>query len=166
MGNMNVGTKILTASLLCFCGGNVLAQGSRYTDRCTVNFVNVTGIKTSDFENDTAPNLKERKLGTFDPVVNEEELTTRSFRLPNTKLYVIASVWYTDESMGGEDSQDSIMLQLTISPKPKRDIFAGLQFAEAEVLSRNFEVARATTIYKSRGRSFLITMECRRHRLP
>ena len=143
-----------------------MAQEIRYADRCTVGVANVTGIKISDLENDTAPNLKMKELGTFDTVIYEEELTTKSFRLPQTNLFVVASVWYTDESMAGENSQDSVSLQLTISPAPKRDILSGLQFAEAEVLSKHFEVARVTTIYKMRRRSFYIVMECRKHSRP
>ena len=157
---------ILAAMLLTFYAGDVLAQDIRYADRCTVGVADVKGIKTSDLENDTAPKLKFKELGTFDTVIYEEELTTKSFRLPNTKLYVVASVWYTDESMAGENSQDSVSLQLTVSPTPKRDILSGLQFAEAEVLSKNFEVARVTTIYKLRKRGFYIVMECRKHTRP
>jgi hypothetical protein len=157
---------ILAIPLLIVCAGCIFAQGIRYADRCTVGVADVTGIKTSDRENDTAPKLKFKELGTFDTIIYEEELTTKSFRLPNTKLYVVASVWYTDESMAGENSQDSVSLQLTISPTPKRDILSGLQFAEAEVLSKNFEVARITTIYKLRRRSFYFVMECRKHTRP
>ena len=159
-------TFILAALLLIFCVSDVLAQGIRYSDRCTVGVVDVTGIRTPNLESDSPPNLKAKELGAFDTVIYEEELTTKSFRLPETKLYVVASVWYTDESMAGENSQDSVSLQLTISPKPKRDILSGLHFAEAEVLSKNFDVARVTTIYKTRRRSFYIVMECRKHTRP
>jgi hypothetical protein len=166
MINIMIRTFILAGTLLIFCAGDILAQGIRYADRCTVGVTDVTAIKPSDLEGDSAPKLKSKELGTFDTVISEEELTTKSFRLPKTKLYVVASVWYTDESMAGEDSQDSVSLQLTISPTPKRDVLSGLQFAEAEVLSKNFEVARVTTIYKLRRRSFYIVMECRKHTRP
>jgi hypothetical protein len=158
--------SIPAALLLLFCAGGVLAQETRYSDRCTVGVVDLTGIKTADVKNDPSLNRKTKVLGTFDTVIYEEELTTKSFRLPQTRLYVVASVWYTDESLAGEDSQDSVSLQLTISPTPKRDILSGLQFAEAEVLSKDFEVARVTTIYKTRRRSFYIVMECRKHTRP
>ncbi len=166
MINTQARKTILAVLLLIFCADNIFTQGIRYADRCTVGVADVTGIKTADLENDAAPKLKFKELGTFDTVIYEEELTTKSYRLPNTKLYVVASVWYTDESMAGENSQDSVSLQLTISPTPKRDILSGLQFAEAEVLSKNFEVARVTTIYKLRRRGFYIVMECRKHTRP
>jgi len=144
----------------------VVAQQVKYSDRCTVGVVDLTGIRSVDRDNESAPKPKTKELGSFDTVIGEEELTTRSFRLPQTKLYVVASVWYTDESMAGEDSQDSVSLQLTISTAPKRDVLASLQFAEAEVLVKNFDVARVSTTYKTPRRSFYIIMECRKNTRP
>jgi hypothetical protein len=166
MINIMIKAFIIAAMLLTCCACDVMAQHIMYADRCNVSVMDVTGIKTSDLENDTAPKRGFKELGTFDTVVHEEELTTKSFRLPNTKLYIVASAWYTDESMAGGNSRDSISLQLTISPTAKRDILSGLQFAEAEVPSKNFEVARVTTIYKLGRRSFYIVMECRKHTRP
>ena len=157
---------VFSALLLVFLGGSVLAQQSKYSDRCTVGLVDVTGIRSAELENESSRKLKTKELGSFDTVISEEELTTKSFRLPQTKLYVVASVWYTDESMAGDDSQDSMSLQLTISPTPKRDVLLGLQFAEAEVLLKNFEVSRVSTIYKAQRRSFYIIMECRKQSRP
>ena len=152
---------IFTALLLLLSTGGVLAE-TKYTDRCVVKYVDVTGVKVSDLEGDTAPKLEYTRLGTFDTTVGEEELTTEAFRLPCTKLYVVGSVWYTDESMGGEDSSDSMSLGLSISETPQRDVLAGLQYAEAEVLMKNFEVARVTTIFKTEKHSFYLEMECRK----
>jgi hypothetical protein len=157
---------VFSALLLVFLLGSVFAQETKYSDRCTVGLVDVTGMRSGDLENESSRKLKTKELGSFDTVIYEEELTTKSFRLPKTRLYIIASVWYTDESMAGDDSQDSVSLQLTISPTPKRDVLSGVQFAEAEVLSKNFEVSRVSTIYKTQRRSFYIIMECRKHTRP
>ena len=155
--------KLILANLvLMFSVGGAFAQ-TKYSDRCTVAVIDVTGRKLSDFQGDRSPSLKAKELGTFDTVIGEEELTTRSYRLPVTKLYVVASVFYTDESMAGENSQDSLSLELTVSRLPKRDILSSLRYAEAEVLSLNFEVARVSTIFKTQRRSFYIVMECRKH---
>ena len=166
MVKMTIRKSIPAALLLIFCACGVSAQETRYSDRCTVGVVDITGTKAASLKNDPPPNLKTKELGTFDTVIYEEELTTKSFRLPKTRLYVVASVWYTDESLAGENSQDSVSLQLTISPTPKRDVLAGLQFAEAEVLSKDFDVARVTTLYKTQRASFFIVMECRKHTRP
>ena len=160
------GTRLLALALLMCCATAVLAQDTKYSDRCTVVVADMTGIRTAEVEKEFPPKPKSKELGTFDTVIGEEELTTKSFRLPKTKIYVVASVFYTDESMAGGGSQDSVSLELTISPRPKRDVLAGLQTAEAEVLLKNFEVARVSTIYKMAGRSFYIVMECRKHTRP
>ncbi len=146
-------------------GSAAFAQ-TKYSDRCVVSVVDITGKKLSDLASDVSPTLKTEELGRFDTAIGEEELTSKVFRLPKSKLFVIASVWYTDESMAGENSQDSLSLQLTISRTAKRDILAGLQFAEAEVLSLNFQVARVTTVFKEQKRSSYIVMECRKNIRP
>ena len=128
-------------------------QQSTYSDRCTIVVSDVTGVKSKS--------QKPAELGSFDTTISEEQLTTKSFRLPKTRLYVVASVFYTDESMAGDNSQDSMSLELLISPTPKRRILSGLQFAEAEVLTKDFQVARVSTIYKTKQRSLFLIMECR-----
>ena len=160
------GILLRAGALIIFCASAVLAQEIKYSDRCTVGVADMTGIRTADLEKDSSPNLKSKELGTFDTVIGEEELTTKSFRLPKTNLYVVASVWYTDESMAGRNSQDSLSLQLTISRTRKRDTLSALQFAEAEVLSKNFEVARVSTLYKTAAHRFYIVMECKAHTRP
>jgi hypothetical protein len=155
--------RLIFAALLILLSISSTLAHTKYFDRCVVKTVDVTGVKISDFENDAAPKLKSTELGTFDTVVGEEELTTRAFRLPATRLFVVASVWYTDESMASENSYDSVSLGLSISRTPQRDILSSLQYAEAETLMKNFEVTRVTTIFKTPKHSFYIEMECRKN---
>lgn len=156
---------MLAVWLLLVCGSVTYAQ-TKYSDRCVVGVIDMTSKKLSDLDGDDPPSLKTEELGSFDTVIGEEELTSRAFQLPKSKLFVVASVWYTDESMAGENSQDSLSLQLTISRTPKRDVLTSLQFAEAEVLSLNFQVARVSTMFKEQGRSLYIVMECRKNNRP
>src|SRR4051812_23776096 len=100
-----IGKLSLTVLVMMFSASVVFTQ-TKYSDRCTVVVVEITGRKLSDFENARPLNLREKELGTFDTTIGEEELTTRSYQLPKTKLFVVASVWYTDESIAGENSQD------------------------------------------------------------
>jgi len=158
--------KLIPIVLVLMFSVSVVFAQTKYSDRCTVAVVEITGKKLSDLDSDRSPNLKQKELGTFDTVIGEEELTTRSYRLPKTKLFVVASVWYTDESMAGASGRDSMSLQLEISRTSKHQIPSALQFAEAEVLSFHFEVARVTTIFKTQQRSFYIVMECRKHNGP
>jgi hypothetical protein len=154
--------KTVALALLLLLSVSGASAQTKYADRCTVKSIEMTGVKVSDLQNNPTTKFKPTELGTFDTVVSEEELTSKAFRLPGTNLFVVASVWYTDESLAGKDSQDSASLGLTISRNPKRDILSALQYAEAEMLMENFEVARVTTIFKTQKRSFHIEMECRK----
>jgi hypothetical protein len=64
--------------LLVIFAGLSFAQ-TAVSDRCRVFVANVAGQKTSNAKLSNA-----RELGTFDTVVGEEELTTRTYRLPNS----------------------------------------------------------------------------------
>lgn len=107
----------------------------------------------------------EKLLGTFETVIAEDTLTTRVYRLPKTKLFVIASVWYTDESMASKNGADSVALELLISKSRRRNPLKALHFANGEVPYNGFEVARVTTLAKSGGKTILVAMECRNHKM-
>jgi hypothetical protein len=72
--------------VVVFCAAPVGAQRGN-SDRCEVISVDVTGRKLSQWDK-----LQGRRLGTFDTTIAEEELTTKIYRLPKTKLFVVASV--------------------------------------------------------------------------
>jgi hypothetical protein len=138
-------------SLLCtvfLCASPVLAQSGN-SDRCEVALADVKTQKSTG-------------LGTFTTVIAEEELTTRAFRLPGTKLYVVASVFYTDESMASERGADSVSLELTLSRVRKRDVLRSLSWAEAEMPLNGFDVGRVSMIVRVNGRPKMVLMECRK----
>ena len=148
---------LLSVVLLFIFTGTGLAQ-TDVSDRCHVVAIDVTHKTTSTLES-----AKTKELGAFDTVAGEEELTTRIYRLPKSKLYVVASVWYTDESLDSTKGADSISLQLTISRRPKRDILHSQIYADAELPVSGFDVARVTTLVTTAGRKWFIVMECRQH---
>lgn len=119
-------------------------------DRCEVGVADVRGSRT-------------RALGTFDTVIGEEEPTVRAFRLPGTKLFVVASVFYTDESMASDQSYDSMSLELTLSRTARRRILRSLSFADAE-LPAQVSVGRVSLLTQAAGKPQLVVMECRRKR--
>jgi hypothetical protein len=59
----------------------------------------------------------------FSPKFGEEELTNERIRLPGSKLWLIASVFPTDESMHSAKGADSIKLGLAISKTRSRSAF-------------------------------------------
>jgi hypothetical protein len=141
--------------LLC---GSSFAQRVYNSDRCEVAAAEITGKKSED----EFKKLKPIQLGAFDTIIGEEELTTRVYRLPRTKLFVIASIFYTDESMASDRGNDSISMSLAISTKPKRDVLNSLSYSDAEAPEEGFDVGRVTTMYKAGRRVFMIVMECRK----
>jgi len=143
--------KILCCACLLLIGGpTTLAQTSN-SDRCTVAVADPQTKKSA-------------QLGSFQTIIAEEELTTRAFRLARTGLFVVASVFYTDESMVSEKGQDSISLELALSKGKQRDVLHSLSWAEAEMPLSTFDVGRVTTLIRANRRSKLVVMECRKAR--
>jgi hypothetical protein len=134
--------------LLFLCATPTFAQSGN-SDRCEVAIVD---IKTK----------KSTELGTFTTVIAEEELTTRAFRLPHTKFFIVASVFYTDESMASEKGADSVSLELALSSSRKRNVLRSLSWAEAEMPLNGFDVGRVTMLVKVNGRPQLVLMECKK----
>jgi hypothetical protein len=134
--------------LLFLCVSPTFAKSGN-SDRCEVASVD---IKTK----------KSTELGTFTTVIAEEELTTRAFRLPRTNLFIVASVFYTDESMASEKGADSVSLELALSRSLRRNVLRSLSWAEAEMPLNGFDVGRVTMLVKVNGRSQLVLMECKK----
>jgi hypothetical protein len=129
--------------ILIFASG-LSAQSSK-SDVC---FVGLMDYSRKDPERQEF--ILSRRLGTFKPVVGEEERTTHAFRLPHTKLFVVASVFFTDESMQVGEYYDSISLQILVSTRKKHDPIHSLRYAEAEQIYRTPYVARVYTPFTIR----------------
>ena len=148
-----LGVGVLIGS---FCAGALAQSGN--SDRCEVIAIDVTGKKLSQWDH-----LQAERLGIFDTTIAEEELTTKIYPLPKTNLFVVASVWYTDESMASKRGADSISMQLVVSTKPKRDLRNSLVFSNAEMPLNAFDVGRVTAMARTGRRTFMLMMECREH---
>lgn len=105
----------------------------------------------------------------FRPTIGEEELTTKHYRFPGSKLMITASVFYTDESMAshghGEfvSHNDSMLIGVTVSSRSKQnaiDASAG-DNAVAEVTYDQYtNKVRAKKYVTVRGRVYLVGIEC------
>jgi len=141
--------KILCFGCVLFlCASTAFAQKT-YSDRCMV--------AVGDFHT-----KKSVELGSFSTVIAEEELTTQAFKLPRTALFIVASVFYTDESMASRKGKDSIWLELALSRGKQRDVWASLSWAEAEMPLSSFDVGRVSMLIKVNGRSQIVVMECKK----
>ena len=105
---------------------------------------------------------KASELGSFHTVIGEEELTTRAFKLPSTGFFIVASVFYTDESMASEKGVDSVSLELALSKGKQRDVLRSLSWAEAEMPLSTFDIGRVSMLIKVNGRAQLVVMECKK----
>jgi hypothetical protein len=105
----------------------------------------------------------------FYPVIGEEELTTKRYPFPGSRLVITASVYYTDESMASQghgefvSHSSSMIIGVTVSNRAKPDAISGAagESAIAEVTyDRYTNKVRAKKYIKLGGRSFLIGIEC------
>ena len=142
----------LTYVVVLCCATPAHAQNPN-SDRCEVAALDMTAKKSDKDQG--------KQLGTFETVMGEEELTTKFYRLPKTKLFVVASVFYTDESMASKKGADSISLELMVSTKRKRDVLSSLVFAEAEMPLHDFDIGRVTAMVKTGRRTIMLMMECK-----
>lgn len=96
-------------------------------------------------------------LGEFSTVIGEEELTTKSYPFPESKLIITASVFYTDESMPAE----SMMLGLAVSDKALKDALSAPNNAVAEVnYDGNTKIVRVRKYMDVNNRSYLVGLQC------
>jgi hypothetical protein len=90
--------------------------------------------------------------------VGEEEVTTKSYRVPGSKLFIMARVFYTDESMPAE----SMLVGVGVSEKEQSDEMWLENMAVAEVAyNERTNVVRAKQRLKVGGRLYLLGVECR-----
>jgi hypothetical protein len=98
----------------------------------------------------------------FPTVVGEEELTTKAYRFPGSRVFITASVFYTDESMASAAGADSMMLAVAVTRRPFRHAFEVDNNAVAELTSTGSDTARVKKHVRIDGRPYLLGMECRR----
>jgi hypothetical protein len=139
------------ACLLLLCASATRAQSSNY-DRCIVTIADLQTKKSTE-------------LGSFSTVIAEEELTTKAFRLPRTSLFIVASVFYTDESMASTKGQNSVSLELSLSRGKQRNVLRSLSWAEAEMPLNVLDVGRVTMLIRVNGHPQFVQMECRNVRV-
>lgn len=103
----------------------------------------------------------------FNPTIGEEELTTKHYQFPRSKLVITASVYYTDESMAshahGEfaSHSESMLIGLTVGNKAKPSAIDGNDSSIVEVTYDQFtNMVRLKKNATIRGRAYLIGIEC------
>jgi hypothetical protein len=97
----------------------------------------------------------------FHPTIGEEELTTKTYRFPQSKLIITASVFYTDESLRSIKSADSIMVGIVVSPKKLRDALSATNNAVAEATYTSEPITvKAKKFVRVNNRLYAVGIEC------
>ena len=147
------------------------AQTAR--DACHVYVVDVARARRALEEDDNeAAVLKARATAEtifpeFFPTIGEEELTTKHYSFPGTKLVITASVFYTDESMAsaGEESgsySESMLVGIAVSRQRKASALNAENGNAITELTydQHTNKVRAKQYVTVRGRLYLVGIEC------
>jgi hypothetical protein len=145
------------------------------SDQCEVYLVD-TQLTLKLFKAVENKNLSEKELesifkptskilGTFDTSVSEESLTSQTYRIPKTQLFVTASVYYTDEELQSKSHSSSMRIGIAISKKKVSNVFDAINNAMAELTyDEHTDVIRVKKNIFLNNRPFLIGLECRCNR--
>jgi len=97
----------------------------------------------------------------FQPVIGEEELTTKTYRFPRSKLIITASVFYTDESLRSVKSADSINVAVVVSPRRLREALSADNNAAAEATYTGEPITiQARKFVRVNNRTYAVGIEC------
>ena len=101
----------------------------------------------------------------FDPALGEEEVTNKVVRVPNTRAFVVASVFPTDESMHSAGGADSLRIALAVSRQRLKHAFNIPNNAVAEATLMSFDTLRAEKNARIGNRDMRVRLECWNPRL-
>ena len=160
----------LTAWLVLLSGVGVAQTRG---DLCQVYVVDrAKALKAENSYRDTGNPEKDTKafraaqtlFPEFETKVGEEELTTKTYLFPGSKLVITASIFYTDESMASQGGgSDSMVVAVAVAERPLKDAFAASveRSAVAEVsYNKQTDTVRAKQYVRVRGRLYLVGVEC------
>lgn len=134
-------------------------------DVCHVYVLDIErGLKAKEMEGDEQARLKAMEAAQvvfpeFETTVGEEEQTLKTYPFPGVaNLFIMASVFYTDESMVSAESADSMLLGVGVGPRIGKAWPP--DHALAEVTHAGADTVRVKKYVKVRGREHLVGMEC------
>ena len=149
----------------------VVADAQTRVDRCHVFVVDVrtSGRTINNFrETGNAPadakalSVGQKMFPEFRPVIGEEELTTKTYKFPGSKLIITASVFYTDESMASSQTNYSMLLGIVVSRRARSDATVGPGAVFTEVTYNDgTDTVRVHKYTRVNGRLYIVGLECR-----
>jgi hypothetical protein len=149
--------KLLLLVAFSALATSALAQDKTYVSCLVV----LSGFTTDEYGSVWMTPIKE--IGRFEVSQTlEEDRITKVFRLPNTRLFVVASLNYTDESMPMESGYYSAELDLALSRTRRRNIPQSVSYAAAELPANPFEIGRVWILTRIKSKARMVVMECKR----
>jgi hypothetical protein len=167
---------ILATCILSLLSVGVVAQTGN--DACHVYVVDVAKSRraferfreTGDEEADAkALSVGQTVFTEFFPAIGEEELTTKHYPFPGSRLVITASVFYTDESLAsygvGEYrlNAQSIVIGVLVSRRAQPSAL-GDTSGDAAITEVTYDEytnkVRAKKYVRVQGRNFLLGIEC------
>jgi hypothetical protein len=98
----------------------------------------------------------------FEVPIKEWERTTKSYKLPGTNLFVVASVTYSENNSLTRPGPESSILELQVSEKPERDHLKSLASAVVETKFDSEKTSFLQLFYRVKGQLFHIGFQCSR----
>jgi hypothetical protein len=159
------GLSIIIAIIICL---SVTAAAQAQGDVCHVYAVDSALAERyrEASEKDQARLAKavETEFPEFHPTIGEEELTTKTYRFPRSKLIITASVFYTDESLRSVKSADSIIVAVVVSSRRLREALSAENNAVAETTYTADPITiQARKFVRVNKRYYAVGIECHCH---
>jgi len=103
----------------------------------------------------------ERILGEFEANVGEEILTTKNYKIPETKYYVTASVYYTDEMMRSSGYSDSMNVAIVVARHRYTDAMTVMHNSTSQVsYNADTDKVQVKTKVRINQRVMIVGLEC------
>jgi hypothetical protein len=158
-------TRSLYIIIAIFIGLGLAARVQAQGDVCHVFVVDSALAErfrnASEKEQVRLAKAAETDFPEFRPVVGEEELTTKTYRFPRSKLIITASVFYTDESLRSQKSADSILVAIVVSPRRLQEALSANNNAVAETTyTVNPITIQARKFVRVNNRFYAVGIEC------
>jgi len=148
----------------------IVPQPQMQGDICHVYVVDVAKARKSFDEYRDSGNSEaakkamaasETRFPEFRTVIGEEELTTKTYPFPGSRLIITASIYYTDESMASTKGVDSMLVGIVVSPKSQKDAISAEDNAVSEFTLKDRDTVRVKKYLKVNGQLYLVGVECK-----
>jgi len=148
----------LSVILSALCG---VARGEIH--RCVVGLQKGVSNRPDEVSIDLNSRIE---IGSFDVTVAKNTDNLKVYRLPGTKLFVSATVYYEDHILGSEQHPDFVNMRIFVSPQKRDDFLTAVAYAETQVPFRAFgsdpyDSSTVTAVLRRQGRSFtMVSLSC------